>query len=216
MKKAIIFVNGNLAHLQDIKASLQETDTVICADGGANHALACGINPEVVIGDLDSISPEVKTILEERATTIISYPKEKDFTDSELAIQYAIDHHAQEIVIVGLLGDRLDHFLANILHIAHLTKTIQNITMIEGKQTISVIHKTKKFDGKAGDTLSLIPLGTDCTGITTHHLYYQLNNEHLPFGSTRGISNVFTHAQATVTLKRGILLAIHTREANDL
>lgn len=209
---AFIFINGDLSNTSTLPSFIKSEDTIICADGGTEHAVNLGIVPDVVIGDMDSISTKTKEKLSSGKTEWISYPKEKDFTDSELAIKYAIDRKFEEIIIVGILGNRLDHFLANIFHIAELTKNHRNIRIIEGNQHIYFVYEKITLQGKKNDQLSLISMHTDCIGITTENLEYKLQNETLPLGSTRGISNVFTEENISVHIKKGILIAIHSHQ----
>lgn len=213
MTKAIIFLNGNLSDFSKLKKYIDKNDEIICADGGANFAVKYGIIPHVVIGDLDSIENDIKKNLEAKPVTFISYPKDKDYTDSELAIQYALEKNYTEVIITGLLGDRLDHFMANIMYISSLQRSKENsstISIINGNQILSIINKTITFSGNIGDNLSLIPLHDEVRGITTQNLQYSLQNETLPLGSTRGISNVFIEETVKVELKKGTLLTVHT------
>lgn len=216
MKKAIIFINGNLSNFSYINNYIYPEDIIICADGGANYAMQHKIIPDVIIGDLDSISPDVQQYLQSRKTLFIPYPKEKDFTDTELALQYALKQSIDQIIIVGIMGDRFDHLFANIMHIAHIAKNSQpakEILIMNGNQEIFIINKQKNIVGKKNDLLSLIPLRDNCKKITTKGLKYQLDTEDLPLGSTRGISNVFMQEDVSIYISDGSLLAIHTKES---
>ena len=142
MKRAIIFINGNLSDFSHIQKFISPEDLIICADGGANYAIQNNIIPHVVIGDLDSISPEAQENLRSKDTTFIPYPKEKDFTDSELALEYALEQSVEQIIVVGIMGDRFDHLFANIMHFAQLSKnsqSLKDLLIINGNQEISII-----------------------------------------------------------------------------
>ncbi len=210
MSKAFIFINGNLSNTSTLLSFIKSEDAIICADGGTEHAVNLKLIPHMVIGDMDSISDETKNKLSSEKTEWITFPREKDFTDSELAIKYTIDRKFDEIIIVGLLGNRLDHFLANIFHIAELTKNHRNIKIIEENQHIYFVYEKIIIEGKKNNQLSLIPMHEDCEGIETQGLQYQLKNETLPLGSTRGISNVFDEENISISIKKGLLIAIHT------
>jgi len=210
METAVIFFHGNLSDTSDLKYYISTKPLIICADGGTVHALNLDIIPDVVVGDFDSISDHDREILKKRDTKFISYPKEKDYTDAELAVQYAINHGAKKIIIAGLLGDRIDHMLANIFFLASLSQRI-DICIIEKDQEIRFVKKSIEIKGHKGDEVSLIPIQTDCTGISTDGLYYSLINATVPFGSTRGISNVMVSSKAKVMLKQGLLMVIYRR-----
>jgi thiamine pyrophosphokinase len=205
MRRAIIVCNGNLSHPT---YSHLPTDYVIAVDGGADLLRTLRLKPDVIIGDMDSISLESRQIFAD--IKHIPYPKEKDFTDTELAITYAIDQRCTEIHIIGFLGNRLDHMMANFFFFMTLIEKNIDLLIIEGNQRLSFINKVSTIHGSKGDLLSLIPFGHTCEGISTEGLQYPLTDEILPVGSTRGVSNVFLLPDVTIGIKQGTLLAVHT------
>jgi len=113
-----VFANGVLADIGWLPPILARAAAVIAADGGLRHVLALGRRPDVLIGDLDSLPPGVDP--ETAAGKVIRYPRDKDETDLELALLYAVDHYPDaEVFVVGGAGGRLDHLLANVLLLAH-------------------------------------------------------------------------------------------------
>lgn len=213
MKTAYIILNGNLSKgISNFKPG--KTDLIICADGGAVFARKQDIIPHIIIGDSDSISGKVTLYFEKKNVKFIQYPREKDFTDSELAIDYALKQGASKIVIYGLFGDRIDHMLSNIYHLSNIFIKVPCI-FVEGDTEMQFIDSRIILVGKKGDELSLIPLKGTVKGVVTNGLYYPLKNEDLPFGTTRGISNIFNKSVVEVTVKKGILFAIHTRKTTD-
>lgn len=209
MKTTYIVLNGNLSKGIP-KLTIKKSDLIICADGGAVFAKKQNIIPHVIIGDCDSIPPQVRIYFEKKRVEFIKYPREKDFTDSELAIEYALKKGAQKLVIYGLFGDRIDHMLSNIYHLANKSLTLPCI-FVEGNTEMQFITSVNILKGKKGDELSLIPLKNDVLGVTTKNLFYPLNNEDLAFGTTRGISNLFSLSAVEVSIKKGLLLAVHRR-----
>ena len=208
--RAVIFANGQLTR----PILLQPDDLVIAADGGTHHCLGLGIRPQVVIGDLDSVREDELEALSASGTEIITYPERKDFTDLELALLEAQKRGADRVLILAALGKRWDQSLANLL--LPVTFPGLKISLLDDQQEIHFIRpgKTLEVNGRPGDTVSLIPLSGDASGITTHGLEYPLYQEMLQFGSTRGISNVMLGSQASVKLGAGLLLCavIHHAE----
>lgn len=205
--RAVIFANGRLTR----PIILQPDDLIIAADGGSHHCLGLGIRPQVVIGDLDSVRNDELEVLSALGTEIITYPARKDFTDLELALMEAQKRGADRVLLLAALGARWDQSLANILLPAAMPGL--RISMVDGLQEIHFIHpgETLEITGQTGDIVSLIPLGGDAHGITTHGLEYPLFSETLHLGSTRGISNVLlagtsAAGKASVTLNAGLLL----------
>lgn len=211
MKRAIIFYNGDLTDLSRAKHYVKKSDYIICADGGTEHALKLGLLPNVIIGDLDSLPKITHKLLATKKIEWITYQKEKDETDSELALQHAIEKGFTSLIIFGMFGARLDHMLTNLFALSYLDHKGISATFIEGKQKINVIHDNIQLQGKPGDLISLIPLKGDVKEVTTTNLQYPLNHENLFFGYSRGISNVMTQKNATVTINDGLLLVIHAQ-----
>lgn len=208
--KAVIFANGTI---DNSDSAISGNDLIIAADGGTQHCLSSGITPDVVIGDLDSLTADNINELQIANVEIIRYPAKKDQTDLELALKLAIDRGADEIVVFGAMGGRWDMSIANILLPAEQNLSNATIRIIDGRHEIMLLRAGKEmiFHGKKGDIFSLIPLGRDALGITTIGLEYPLKDDLLRLGSSRGISNLFIENSATVSLKQGLLLCVHIR-----
>ena len=208
--RAVIFANGKLNFPVEITAD----DLLIAADGGARHCLRLGITPHVVIGDFDSLDQADLDALERAGAEIVRHPRHKDYTDLELALLTAKQRGVSKVLLLAALGARWDQTLANLLLPAAFDQAAMQIRIVDGEQEILFLHGGGVVDGEAfieifgqpGDTVSLIPLGTDACDITTTNLEYPLRRESLYFGSTRGISNVLTGHVGRVSLRSGILL----------
>jgi len=208
MKKALIVFHGNLSDTSQIKKYIDKETLLIAADGGLSHFSKLGIIPHVILGDMDSASPESVVACEKKGAKIVRFPREKDQTDSQLAIEYAVAKHLHKIFIFGLLGDRVDHLSANIFYLSKISEKIK-LTIVENKQTIYFLRDKIEIEGKIGDELSLIPLQNQVKNITTTGLQYQLNHENLDFGATRGVSNVFQKERVKISITGGLLMVVH-------
>jgi thiamine pyrophosphokinase len=214
--RAVIFANGQLNGL----VKLQPDDLIIAADGGAQHCLKLGILPQVVIGDFDSIEAGELETLQAQGAEIVAFPARKDYTDLELALLEARQRGADQVVLLAALGRRWDQSLANLLLPAAFPGL--RISLVDGLQEISFIRpgEVLEITGLPGDTVSLVPMGGDAEGITTHGLEYPLRAETLRLGSTRGISNLLLPqvpgaGRASVTLKAGLLLCAVIHQAEE-
>ena len=210
--RTVIFANGVLNNLQDVHDIILPDDLIIAADGGMAHCRALGIKPSILIGDLDSLDPDYLKSLQISGIEIISYPINKDHTDLELALRKALDLGSDEILVLGALGARWDMTIANLLLPAASEFFRVTIRLIDGHQEIILLRGRGEltFNGKKGDMLSIVPLGRDAYGVTLRGLEYPLEDDVLKSGATRGISNVLIDDTATVYLKKGLLLCIHT------
>lgn len=196
--RCVIIGSGDIKNYDYIKSKLREDDYIICADGGYDHAVKMGIEPDVVLGDFDSVK-DANAIKDK-----IVYPTRKDFTDSELALKRAMDMGADEVIMLALTGDRLDHTLGNITMLTRY----ENCTVIDDNNEISLIKGKRTIKGRKGQTISLIPVMGDCEGITTEGLEYPLKNETLRYGECRGVSNIMTENKCVISVKKGMALVI--------
>lgn len=209
--RIIIFANGELS--PPIK--IEPDDMIFAADGGALHCLALGLNPNLVIGDFDSLRPEDLDRLKAGGAEMRHYPMRKDFTDLELAIQHAAEFKPDRIIVYGALGSRWDQTAANLL-LAGAFPGLP-ISLLDQHQEIHYLHSGEEqiIQGNPGDTVSLIPLQAAATGVITQNLEYPLEDETLYFGSTRGISNVLLSTTGSVRLRSGLLMCVVIHQTDN-
>ena len=134
MPRIIIFANGELNNPDLLKARLRPTDQIFCADGGTRHALALGLTPDAIIGDLDSLPQDVVKQMQSAGVSIHRHPVNKDHTDLELALEMAVAQQPEEIMLVTALGGRLDQILANILLFTRPAYASTRLTLVDGPQ----------------------------------------------------------------------------------
>ena len=206
--RAILFANGQLADLAAARAAIQPGDRLIAADGGLRHLLALGLTPHVLIGDLDSADPAEVAQAAAAGTRVERFPARKDQTDLELAVRLALTEGAQDLWIFGALGARWDQTLANLLLLAHPDFRAARLRLVDGAQQIYLVQSHAVIEGRPGDTVSLISLQGDASGVTTHGLEYPLHDGRLAFGSTLGVSNVLLEARASVWVTQGLLACV--------
>jgi thiamine pyrophosphokinase len=209
--RAIIIANGDAADPDIVRHWAAQADLIIAADGGTRHALSAGVLPQVVIGDLDSLADADREQLDRLGVQLIVYPTHKDYTDLELAVRYAREHQATDISIFSALGGRWDQSLANVMLLAAPELAQVPIRLVDHALSIQVIRDCAEIDGRVGDTLSLIALTGDAHGVTIEGCEYPLLDAALPIGATLGISNVFTQPTAKITVRQGLVLALHIR-----
>ena len=211
LMRAVIFINGQVDDPQKLTRWLRDDDLLIGADGGTRHCLALGLVPHLVVGDLDSLEPTLVAKLAAQGVTIQRHSPIKDETDLELALDAALAHKVSEVLLLGALGGRLDHTIANVLLLAK-DKSRLPIWLAEGDQLAQVVRGGQRITLSApvGSTVSLLPLSLRVTGITYSGLAYPLVNASLRLGSARGMSNVVTSTPATVQIATGVALVVQT------
>ncbi|MCR4441187.1 MAG: thiamine diphosphokinase [Peptococcaceae bacterium] len=210
-KKCLIISGGCLETGPFYQALAQEAHCVICADGGARHAAALGIVPALAVGDFDTLTEKELAELAALGTKIIRCPREKDYTDTQMALEKALEMGFQEIDIVAALGGRLDHALANVMLLALPKAEEARIRLLDEDQEVFLIRRKTVLRGKLGETISLLPLSEEVSGIRTRGLYYQVDNGRFVMGIPVGVSNVFSEETAEIEIEKGLLLAIRVR-----
>ena len=184
---------------------------VIGADSGVDFALALGLKVDVAVGDMDSVSPEGLRRAESEGARVDRHPAEKDKTDLELALDSARDAGATDVLVVGIGGGRLDHFLANVLLLASTNWAPCRITAIGGAARLHVLRggpPAAVLDAEVGELVTLLAVGGEATGITTSGLRYPLHREPLAAGTSRGVSNVVESTPVAIELEDGTLFAV--------
>jgi thiamine pyrophosphokinase len=213
LSRAVIFVNGNIADPEQVRRLIRPGDTILAADGGTRHALALGLVPSVVIGDLDSLGADERRKLESAHAELRPHQRDKNETDFELALKYAVDSGFLEILVIAALGGRLDQTLGNLSALTDSSLAGLDTRVDDGVEQAFFIRTRAHIRGIPGEVVSLIPWGAEVTGVTTTGLRWLLQGETLFPDKTRGISNEMDGKSATISLESGLLLVVHRRQA---
>lgn len=211
--RIVIFANGELNDGPLVRRALAEAQggLAVAADGGARLAQACGARLDAVIGDLDSLTAAEVAALRASGATVLSYPEEKDETDLELALLWAVEQGAAWIRVIGGIGGRFDQTISNLHLLALPALRGCDARLVAGVQQTWLLYPPEGvIEGAPGDTVSLLPLSGRAVGVRTDGLRYPLHGETLALGPARGVSNVLAEAQARVRLQEGVLLVVHT------
>lgn len=199
-EKCIILANGKPPKKKVLQFLREQGyETLICADGGADTARAKDVLPDVIIGDLDSVTPETLKAYEGR--TEILHLERQDDTDIEKALSYAHEHGCREAVLLGAIGNRLDHSFCN-LGIALKFDDRLKVRIVHRKSFLGVYEGTVEIRTLPGETISLYGFDAQ-TRFTTEGLRYPLSGEALPFGVRESASNVAESDLVSVTIKGG-------------
>ena len=186
---------------------LPSADLIIAADGGADNAAAFGLAVDLVVGDLDSASSAAVA----RAGKVERHPEDKDETDLELALGAAVAAGTRSVTVVGTLGGRVDHALANLLVAAGDRWANLRIDLrIDGARAW-VVRDHVEVVAQVGDVVSLLAVGGRATGVTTTGLAWPLADAEVEPGVGLGLSNRMAAPRAEVVVDDGTLLVIVDR-----
>jgi len=211
MERVVIVSGGVIGDREFLRRIIEEAGdpVIICADGALRHVHPLGIVPTYIVGDMDSVDEEELAYCTGRGSQVRTFAAEKDETDTELALREAFALNPDEIWIVGALGGRIDHTLANIGLLVTCTKEGIQTRIIDEACAMTVIDTIYECEGRKGDTVSLLPLSSRVTGITLRGFKYPLDKATMEVGMTLGISNRLMGERGTIAVESGYLLVIH-------
>ncbi len=209
--KTIIIGNGEINNYDIIREYFDQAYIIAC-DGGVKHCRAMMIMPNIMVGDFDSANKEDAEFFENLGVLNEKFPVRKNETDMEIAINMAIDKNSTEIYIVGGLGRRFDHSLANVHILLRPVRLGIRTCLLDEHNIITLVEDSIDIVGEKGQTVSLIPLTTEVKGINTKNLDYALTNATMEIGHSLGVSNVMTDDVATISVGEGVLILIMSRD----
>jgi thiamine pyrophosphokinase len=206
MRSAIVISAGG--HVRRALPPFPNDAIVIAADGGALEAQRLGIRIDRLVGDLDSAPEDVVARLHGEGVPIERHPTDKDASDLELSLEVALREGAERILVLGGDGGRLDHTIGVGLLLASHRWVGVMMDAVLGAALVHVVHAERTFSGEPGELISLFAMGGPAAGVSTTGLRWQLDDDDLESGSTRGLSNEFVESKATVRLREGTVFAI--------
>lgn len=209
--KTVIISNGEIYDYSFCHDIVQSADRIICADGGTRHAINMKITPDVIIGDMDSSATKYIDFFKKKGVEVIQYPKDKDKTDTHICVEFALTY-STEIILLGATGSRIDHMIANISLLKLGIERNIPISIIDNKNYIRMIKDSINLEGNKGDFFSLIPFTEKAEGICTEGAHYELKDAEMELGDPYGVSNYFEENTVKVSIKKGYLLVIKSKD----
>lgn len=204
--KVIIISGGNPPPLELLLKEITEDTYLIGADSGANCLYDYNIEPDLLVGDFDSIDKVAFDYFKKSKCTIDIYPKEKDFTDTEIAVKKAIKMKPNEIVLLGCTGSRIDHLLGNIGMLKICMQKGVNACIKDKNNNVRLIDTSTSLSGTVGQIFSVQSYGDEIIGLTIEGAKYPLNNYNLKIGESITISNEFAVPKVLIEFKSGTML----------
>lgn len=203
LRRVLVVAGGEPPRPGLLRRLAREAELVLAVDGGLPLLQSVGLIPHRLIGDLDSLGAADLP----PGVAVERYPRDKDATDLELALEYLLPLAPEEVVLVGALGRRLDHLVATL---GLLERYPWPMVVYHREEVLYAVSGPLTLPGASpGDRVSLLPLTGVVEGIHTQGLLYPLRGEALPRGSTRGVSNQVVSLPCGVRFSRGRLLVVH-------
>lgn len=210
--KALIISNGTINDIDILRKVKKEYKFILAADGGTNHCIRASILPDLVIGDLDSISNETLKVIEDNNILIEKFPTKKDVTDTELCIDYLINRGFKDITLIGVTGNRMDHTMANILLLNKLKNKGIKGKIIDENNTIYLVDTQLTLTKEVDFFVSIIPITNSGIIISLRGFEYGLEHVRVNFASTVCISNKIIEENGTIEIHKGKALVFISKD----
>lgn len=207
-RSAVIALNGQVDNLSQFIEHAQQTNYLIAVDGGYRHFQKISKNPNILIGDLDSINRLQLKHAKITGITIKKYSIHKDQTDLELALDHVLNQELKDIIVFGAWGNRWDHSIANLLLASQNKYQTLNIKFIDRNQEAFIISGNKKLKAQIGQTISFIPITPIVKIGESSGLKYPLSNQIFKFTSPQTISNIAVATNPKINIKSGKFICV--------
>lgn len=208
---ALVILNGSPPPNSLIAEKWDQYDLKISADGASNFLVDKGYTPDIVIGDCDSILPEVREKIAKEKLICIA---DQNTTDGEKAIQFCLRKGVKNVDFLGALGKRFDHSLYNIELLNQCLMKGMISSFYTPSDQIFLINKGQSLRGKIGERISFFSVFGETKGVSTYGLTYPISSQTMRFGAFSSISNTFSQEIAEITIEKGILLVVREQAAS--
>ncbi len=203
MKRWVILGAADINDYTAVKSKLKADDFIVSADGGQKHLEPLAVKADLYLGDFDSSS------VPQTETETLTYPVEKDDTDTMLAIKAGLSRGAKSFVIFGGMGGRFDHTFANIQALLYAHENSATAVLADENNTLFILkNDCVCIEKNEDEKVSLFALNATASGITLEGFYYPLENGSLLPHDPMGVSNFVTAQFGKITVKNGTLLVV--------
>jgi thiamine pyrophosphokinase len=207
--RALVVAGSSLSAELD-PAELAAADLVVAVDSGADALARAGAVPQLLVGDMDSVTTQTRLAFESGGVEVVLLPTAKDETDLEAALRVVVDRGVDDVTVYGALGGpRLDHLLGNIALLTAPWLSAVAVRLVDHLHEMFLVRGEAQVSGEPGELVSLLPLTAEVHDVRTEGLLYPLVGETLLRSSTRSVSNALTGTRARVTHREGVLLLVH-------
>ncbi len=210
MRSGVLLLNGEFSEVEFVRPFLGDEFLCVAVDGGARHAALLRVTPQILLGDMDSISAELLSKFKTTGTEILCHPVEKDYTDLELGLRLLSEKGFEEVHLIGLEGGRIDHVMATHAIFGHEDFWGIRLWGYEKRSRFTSVRAGEKLAVKidVGERFSLIPITEKVSGVTLSGAKWNLSGADLRLGESRGLSNIAKADQLSVSVRSGALILV--------
>lgn len=207
MNECIVFSGGKLTGKELLKPTTSDT-LVLSADGGYLNAIKLGLLPNICIGDFDTLKTTI-----DPTCTVLTYPTDKDDTDTMLCVKYALSKGCDSIYIYGALGGRFDHTIANVQTLEYITNSGAVGYLVDSQNIVTMQGISSRVYPKLDDFnyCSILSVSSSAV-VTSTGLKYPLSSTTLTRDFPLGVSNVILGTEASITVHSGLVLVTYSKD----
>ncbi|WP_143314861.1 thiamine diphosphokinase [Clostridium sp. HBUAS56017] len=206
--RAIVVSGGYKPSKELLFSYLKEEDIIIGVDKGCNCLYDYGIKPDIILGDFDSAKKEVIESFKIGGSKVLTFNPEKDYTDTDLGYEKAKEEGADEILLFGATGSRVDHMLGNVGILLKALREKIKVEIIDDYNRIFLIDKETSIKGSYGDTISFHALSDTVKNVNIRDAKYKLTNYDITLLEPRAICNEFLNSDIKISFDSGIIMVI--------
>lgn len=210
--KILIVTNGEIYNLGYLRGIAPRYNYIICVDGAARYLHEIYCIPDLMVGDMDSVNDKDLEWIRKHNIPVKEYDVKKDYTDTEIAIDAAINLKAEKITVLGGIGNRIDHSVSNIFLLKKIADSGILGEIIDEHFEIQYLDKNSELHWQIGETVSFIPLNEDPGIISLEGFEYPLVDKSVSQGTSLCVSNVVKKSIQKVKIKDATLLAIRNKQ----
>ncbi|MGG7176034.1 thiamine diphosphokinase [Clostridium paraputrificum] len=210
--RSIVVTGGNPPSKELLIKYLKEDDFIVGVDKGCNILYEYNITPDLILGDFDSAKKDVIEEFKKRGSKILEFEPEKDFTDTDLGYIKAKENGADEILLFGATGTRVDHMLGNMGLLFKALREGIKLKIIDDNNFMYLVDKETTFKGEYGDIISFHSLTDVVKNINIKGAKYKLENYDMTMLEPRAICNEFLNEDITISFDSGIILVNFPRD----
>lgn len=201
--KGTIISNGSIENYNKLRDSLEGAEFIVAVDGGIKHLMKINKKPNLILGDLDSIDETCEEYIRDNNIKTHKFSPIKDKTDTHLAVEYLIENRYSEIQLMGVTGSRQDHTISNIFLLDYLLKKNIKASIVDDNNIIFLLDDYIEIKRVENTYISVIPITEVGIIVSLNGFFYELDNEHISFGQTRGISNEIVKDYGKIKIHSG-------------
>lgn len=210
--KVVIVTGGSVPSKELLFSSLDAQDFVIGVDKGCDVLYKYKIKPSLILGDFDSIDPNILKEYKNQNIPMMKFNPEKDYTDTDLAYEKAKEVKPSKIIILGATGSRMDHTLGNIGILLKAIKEGYNVEILDENNRMFIVDKASSFTGNYGDTISFHAISNVVTNFNIWGAKYNLSNYNMTLFEPRAVCNEFLDNDINISFDSGMILVIYSRD----